>query len=174
MDTVDTAVTAATRPKLAEAEIRRLTAAADRTMLLDIAGPEAEKRWAEAPITRRRAILEALGLRVVILPDRPARPRLRPGVGRDRVEGSAVSDYDRGDGERIIAQFHSYDCNCLLATVVATPAGEVLLKDLRPHGFPVACNHNGRIYMYPFNVMEEKFDRGRRCVRVAPLPLSRG
>ena len=112
-----------------------------------------------------------------------------------------MSDYDRGDGERIIAQFHSYDCNCLLATVVATPAGEVLrvqrlaqgrpgpngeprdrpvkvdevlLKDLRPHGFPVACNHNGRIYMYPFNVMEEKFDRGRRCVRVAPLPLSRG
>ena len=48
MDTVD-AVTAAIRPKLAEAEIRRLTAAADRTMLRDIAGPEAEKRWAEAP-----------------------------------------------------------------------------------------------------------------------------
>ena len=112
-----------------------------------------------------------------------------------------MSDYDRGDGERIIAQFHSYDCNCLLATVVATPAGEVLrvqrlaqgrpgpngeprdrpvkgdevlLKDLRPDGFPVACNHNGRIYMYPFNVMEEKFDGGRRCVRVAALPPSRG
>jgi hypothetical protein len=60
VDTVD-AVTAAIRPKLAEAEIRRLTAAPDRTMLLDIAGPKAEKHWAEAPITRRRAILEALG-----------------------------------------------------------------------------------------------------------------
>jgi hypothetical protein len=70
VDTVDavTAVTAATRPKLAEAEIRRPTAAADRTMLRDLAGPETGKRWAEAPITRRRAIREALGRRVVILP----------------------------------------------------------------------------------------------------------
>ncbi len=86
MDAV-TAVTAVTRPELAEAgeaeaEIRRLTAAADRTMLLDIAGPEAEKRWAEAPITRRRAILEALGLRVVILPT----GRRGPGFDPESVE----------------------------------------------------------------------------------------
>jgi site-specific DNA recombinase len=84
VDTVDavTAVTAATRPELAEAEIRRLTAAADRTMLRDIAGPEAGKRWAEAPITRRRAILEALGLRVVILPT----GRRGPGFNPESVE----------------------------------------------------------------------------------------
>jgi site-specific DNA recombinase len=80
--TAVTAVTAATRPELAEAEIRRLTAAADRTMLRDIAGPEAEKRWAEAPITRRRAILEALGLRVVILPT----GRRGPGFNPESVE----------------------------------------------------------------------------------------
>jgi site-specific DNA recombinase len=82
--TAVTAVTAATRPELAEAEaeIRRLTAAADRTMLRDIAGPEAEKRWAEAPITRRRAILEALGLRVVILPT----GRRGPGFDPESVE----------------------------------------------------------------------------------------
>jgi hypothetical protein len=90
VDTVD-AVTAATRSKLAEAEIRRLTVAADRTMLLDIAGPEAEKRWAETPITRRRAILEARGPRVVILPT----GRRGPGFDRSRSRSSGRLSSER-------------------------------------------------------------------------------
>ncbi len=68
VETVD-AVTAATRPKLeqAEADIRRLTAAADRGILAEIAGPVARQRWGEASLVTRRAILEALGIRIVIL-----------------------------------------------------------------------------------------------------------
>ncbi len=68
IDTVD-AVTAATRPKLerAEADIRRLTAAADRGILADMAGPIARERWAQASLNTRRAILDALGIKVVIL-----------------------------------------------------------------------------------------------------------
>jgi site-specific DNA recombinase len=68
VETVD-AVTAATKPKLeqAEADIRRLTAAADRGVLVDMVGPEARSRWAAASLGRRRAVLEALRVRVIIL-----------------------------------------------------------------------------------------------------------
>src|SRR3954468_5034873 len=68
VETVD-AVTAATRPKLdqAETDIRRLTAASDLGVLAEIAGPTARQRWADASLALRRAILEALGLRVLIL-----------------------------------------------------------------------------------------------------------
>src|SRR3954447_2880917 len=68
VETVD-AVTAATRPKLeqAEADIRRLTAASDLGVLAEMAGPTARQRWADASLALRRAILEALGLRVLIL-----------------------------------------------------------------------------------------------------------
>jgi site-specific DNA recombinase len=66
--TVD-AVTAATRPKLekAQAEIRRLRAASNLGVLADVAGPEARQRWDVASLGLRRAVLEALGVRVVIL-----------------------------------------------------------------------------------------------------------
>lgn len=68
-ETVD-AINEDTRPILerAEADIRRLSAAADHSALIEIAGPEAEKRWAEAPLTVKRKILEALGITVLLLP----------------------------------------------------------------------------------------------------------
>lgn len=68
VETVD-AVTMETRPKLetAEADIRRLTAATDYELLVEMAGPVARERWAAASLGQRRAILAALQLRVVVL-----------------------------------------------------------------------------------------------------------
>jgi DNA invertase Pin-like site-specific DNA recombinase len=70
-ETVD-AVTAATRPKLdqAETEIRRLSATVDHAALAEIAGPQAAERWDALTVTGRRAVLEALGIRVELLPGR--------------------------------------------------------------------------------------------------------
>jgi hypothetical protein len=66
------AVTAATRPKLdqAETEIRRLSATVDHAALAEIAGPQAAERWDALTVTGRRAVLEALGIRVELLPGR--------------------------------------------------------------------------------------------------------
>jgi site-specific DNA recombinase len=83
VDTVD-AVTKATKPKLeqAEADIRRLRAGSDRGLLADIAGPEARQRWDAASLGLRRAILDALGLRVVI----KRTTKHGPGFDPDSVE----------------------------------------------------------------------------------------
>jgi ribosomal protein L34E len=79
VETVD-AVTAATRPKLdqAEADIRRLTAAVDHAALVEIAGPEARQRWDALTVTGRRAVLDALGLRVELLPATKSGPGFDP------------------------------------------------------------------------------------------------
>lgn len=66
-------ITERLRPQLVEAEQKareaRRSAAAD--VLDGIVGPEAAKTWEASDVHRRRAILEALGVRVRILPTRP-------------------------------------------------------------------------------------------------------
>jgi DNA invertase Pin-like site-specific DNA recombinase len=83
IETVD-AVTATARPKLeqAEADIRRLTAASSSRVLADIAGGQARARWEALTVTGRRAVLEAIGLRVTLLPV----GRRGPGFDPDTVK----------------------------------------------------------------------------------------
>jgi DNA invertase Pin-like site-specific DNA recombinase len=79
IETVD-AVTAATRPKqeAAEAEIRRLTHASDHAVLLEAAGPRCRMWWDAATVAQRRALLEALGMTVAILPTTKHGPGFDP------------------------------------------------------------------------------------------------
>ncbi len=70
------------RPRLEAAE-RRLAGsvrAVPAGVLAELAGPAAEAAWEAAPVSTRRAVLEALGMRVRILPTRPG-----PGFDPDSV-----------------------------------------------------------------------------------------
>jgi hypothetical protein len=69
-------------PKLAdaEAEVRRLKRAAEPRVLTEWVGPEVAARWDAADVFRRRALLEALELRVSLLPTRRG-----PGFDPDSV-----------------------------------------------------------------------------------------
>lgn len=71
-------ITARLQPELEEAERRRSESvvALDLDALRPLAGPAARERWDEMGVSQRRAVLEALGLRVLI-------DRTRPGPGFD-------------------------------------------------------------------------------------------
>lgn len=71
-------ITARLQPDLAEAQRRRAAAVVsmDVEALLPLAGPEAAQRWGAMGVAARRAVLDALGVRVVI-------DRTRPGPGFD-------------------------------------------------------------------------------------------
>jgi hypothetical protein len=74
------AVNAAVLPKLAEAEaeVRRLRRGAESTLLAEWIGPEVAARWDGADVHQRRALVEALALRVTLLPTRRG-PGFDPG-----------------------------------------------------------------------------------------------
>lgn len=75
-------VEAQCRPGIEAAE-RRLAGsvrAVPAGVLAELAGPAAEAAWTAAPVSTRRAVLEALGMRVRIMPTRPG-----PGFDPDSV-----------------------------------------------------------------------------------------
>ncbi|MEX3741801.1 recombinase family protein [Mycolicibacterium porcinum] len=82
-------ITAQVQPDLDEAERRRgeSVVALDLDALRPLAGPSARERWQEMTVSQRRAVLEVLGLRVVI-------DRARRGPGFDpetvRIEWSRL------------------------------------------------------------------------------------
>jgi DNA invertase Pin-like site-specific DNA recombinase len=66
-------VEAQCRPGIEAAE-RRLAGsvrAVPAGVLADLAGPAAEAKWEAAPVSTRRAVLEALGMRLRVMPTRP-------------------------------------------------------------------------------------------------------
>lgn len=71
-------ITAQLRPELNEAERRRAESVVsmDLEAIRPLAGPAARERWADMAVAQRRAVLAALGLRVII-------DRTRPGPGFD-------------------------------------------------------------------------------------------
>lgn len=81
-------ITARLRPELDDAERRRAASvvALDLDLLRELAGPHARERWGELKVAQRRALLEAMRVRVVI-------DRTRPGPGFDpasvRIEWGA-------------------------------------------------------------------------------------
>lgn len=85
------------RAKLTEAEekMRRSSSGLhDVRLALDVAGPEAERKWAELDVVHKRALLEALDVRVTLLPTKrgpgfnPHSVRVQVG-GVDRVGASS-------------------------------------------------------------------------------------
>ncbi|MCV7219840.1 recombinase family protein [Mycolicibacterium elephantis] len=71
-------ITAKLQPDLDDAEKRRaeLVVSLDLDSLRPLASPTAQERWDEMTVAQRRAVLEALGIRVII-------DRTRPGPGFD-------------------------------------------------------------------------------------------
>lgn len=71
-------ITAKLQPELAAAEQRRAASVVslDLDALRPLAGPKAQERWDEMSVAQRRAVIETLGIRVLI-------DRTRPGPGFD-------------------------------------------------------------------------------------------
>jgi DNA invertase Pin-like site-specific DNA recombinase len=64
-------ITARLRPQIDEADAEARRASGPRRGLLEeLLGPEVEQRWAALSVTRKRAVMEALGVTVHILPTR--------------------------------------------------------------------------------------------------------
>lgn len=66
-------ITARIQPELDEAEsrLRDSVVSLDVEAIRPLAGPAAQQRWDQMAVSQRRAVLEALGIRVVINPTRP-------------------------------------------------------------------------------------------------------
>ncbi|MEC4842599.1 recombinase family protein [Mycobacteroides chelonae] len=73
-------ITARLTPELEAAQQERDAAVRSMDMhtLRDLAGPEAESRWGGMPVSVRRAVLEALGIEVVVLPRTKHGPGFEP------------------------------------------------------------------------------------------------
>lgn len=84
-------ITARLQPELDDAEQRRAESVVslDLDVLRPLAGPTARERWDEMTVAQRRAVVEALGIRVLI-------DRTRPGPGFDPDSVRIVWTRDEG------------------------------------------------------------------------------